>query len=416
MKLWRKMLLSLTISASLLAGTSAPAMAAPPQPTIVKVNDQKIDYGTGTPVINEKTMLVPLRSTLKAMDAKLAGTTKNSITVVVNGKSVTLQSKLTQIDGVAYVPIRIVGDAAGYKVHWDAKTRTVQMISQNGGAATATAPASETSQAGGRGFMWEVESNGNTVYLVGSMHLADDSFYPLRKEYEEAFAEADHLGVEVDISKAAGEEQQKLVMELGMYQDGSTIKDHISSETYAKLGEILKKNGMKPDALDPFKPWVAEVTVITLKSAKGGYEASAGIDLHFIQQAMERKIPIIELESYESQLNMFNNFSRELQEKNLNTALDHYDEEDNAIGHMAEMWKTGNEEALLEFTNLMAGDAEYNQAMLVDRNIGMANKIDGYLKNGKKEEYFIVVGAGHYMGEHGIIQLLENKGYKVVRK
>ena len=55
--------------------------------------------------------------------------------------------------------------------------------------------------------MWEVESNGNTVYLVGSMHIADDSFYP-RPEFEEAFAEADYLGVEIDISKAADEERE----------------------------------------------------------------------------------------------------------------------------------------------------------------------------------------------------------------
>ncbi|ANF98641.1 TraB/GumN family protein [Paenibacillus bovis] len=415
MKLWRKMLLSLTVSASLLTAASVPAAMAAPQPATVKVNMQKVNYGTDAPVISEKTTLVPLRSTLKALDAELTGTTPDSITVVVNGKSITLQSKLTEINGVAYVPVRIIGDAAGYSVRWDAQTRTVQLVSTSPGLGGTEAPVAEASQTG-RGFMWEVQSNGNTVYLVGSMHLADKSFYPLRKEYEEAFAKADHLGVEVDISKAAGEEQQKLIMQLGMYQDGSTLKDHISSETYTKLGDILEKNKMKRDALDPFKPWVAEVMISTLKPMEAGYEASAGIDLHFIQKAMERKIPVIELESYESQLNMFNNFSKQLQEKNLNTALDNYDEMGTAMDQMAEMWKTGNDQALLEFTNTMSDDAEYNQAMLTDRNIDMANKIDGYLKNGNKEEYFIVVGAGHYLGDQGIVQLLKNKGYDVVRK
>lgn len=76
----------------------------------------------------------------------------------------------------------------------------------------------------------------------------------------------------------------------------------------------------------------------------------------------------------------------------------------------------GDEKALLELTNSMAGDAEYNKAMLIDRNIGMADKIDGYLKSDKKAEYFIVVGAAHYLGEHGVIKLLEDKGYTVVRK
>ncbi|EBD8094969.1 polysaccharide biosynthesis protein GumN, partial [Salmonella enterica] len=187
----------------------------------------------------------------------------DTITAVVDGKTITLKSKLTRINGVTYAPIRIVGDAAGYEVRWDGTTRTVLLVSKGGGT--------EAVQTGARGFMWEVEHNGNTVYLVGSMHIADDSFYPLRKEFEEAFAEADYLGVEIDISKAADEAQQKLIMDMGMYQDGTTLKDHVSKETYAKLGAILKQSGLQVNALDAFKPWVAETTISSLKSVKAGY-------------------------------------------------------------------------------------------------------------------------------------------------
>ncbi|KHF36095.1 TraB family protein [Paenibacillus sp. P1XP2] len=404
MKHWKRMLLSITISAGLMA-TAAPAMAAPQQPA-VKVNNHAVQYAGGAPIIEQGTTYVPLKSTLQAMDATLTGAANDTIHAVVNGKTITLKGKLKRINGVTYAPIRVVGDATGYEVRWDAKTRTVLLISKG----------TETAKTGGKGFMWEVENNGNTVYLVGSIHIADNSFYPLRPEFEEAFAEADYLGVEIDLSKAAGEAQQKMVMDMGMYQDGSTLKDHISGETYAKLGKILQQSGMKPDALDAFKPWVVETTISSLKSVKAGYEAAAGIDLYFIQKAIERKIPVVELESYESQLSMFNGFSKELQEKNLNNALDNFDVLDDGVDKMAEMWKTGNDEQLLELTNSMAAEPEYNKAMLIDRNEKMAEKIDGYLKNGKKEEYFIVVGAAHYLGEHGIVKLLQDKGYAVVRK
>lgn len=89
---------------------------------------------------------------------------------------------------------------------------------------------------------------------------------------------------------------------------------------------------------------------------------------------------------------------------------------EDSVHAMADMWKSGNDEQLLEMTNSFSDDEEYNQAMLIDRNIGMAEKIDGYLKSGKNEEYMIVVGAAHYLGEHGIVKLLEDKGYTVVRK
>ncbi|MBT2765045.1 TraB/GumN family protein [Paenibacillus sp. ISL-20] len=405
MKNWKRMLLSLAISVGLLS-SAVPAMAAPQQQPAVKVDNQVVQYSLGTPIIDKGTTLVPLRTTLQALDVKLKGTADDTIHVVVDGKTITLKGKLKQINGVTYAPIRVVGDAAGYKVSWDAKTRAVLLVSKE----------TETAQAGGRGFMWEVESNGNTVYLVGSMHIADDSFYPLREEFEEAFAEADYLGVEIDISKAADEAQQKLILDLGSYQDGTTLKDHVSSETYTKLGDILKKNGLEPNALDAFKPWVAESTLASLKSATAGYEASAGVDLYFIQKAIESKIPVIELESYESQLGMFNDFSKELQEETLKATLDNFDVLDDSVNQMAEMWKTGSDEQLLELTNNFSDNEEYNKAMLIDRNIGMADKIDGYLKSDEKEEYFIVVGAAHYLGEHGIVKLLEDKGYTVERK
>ncbi|MDR0271433.1 TraB/GumN family protein [Paenibacillus sp.] len=404
MKNWKRMLLSLAISAGLLV-TSAPAMAAPQQ-TEVKVNDQAVKYTIDTPIIDQGTTFVPLKMTLQAMNAKLTDAADDTIHAVVNGKTITLKSKLKRINGVTYAPIRVVGDAAGYEVRWDAKTRTILLAPKAGASA----------KTGGRGFMWEVEKNGNTVYLVGSMHIADDSFYPLRSELEKAFAEADYLGVEIDLSKAADEAQQKIIMDLSMYQDGTTLKDHVSSATYAKVGKILEQSGMKPNAMDAFKPWVVGTTINSLKSVKAGYEAASGVDLYFTQKANERKIPVLELESYKSQLGMFDGFSKELQEKNLNDVLDNFDVLDDTVKKMAEMWKTGSEEQLLELTNSITADGEYNKAMLIDRNIKMADKIDGYLKSNKKEEYFIVVGAAHYLGENGIIKLLEEKGYTVVRK
>jgi len=389
------------ISAGMLA-TAAPAMAAPLQPEL-KVNNKTIDFATSAPIVDQGTTLVPLRTTLEALNVKLTDVENGTIHAVAGDQKITLSSKTKQVNGVTYVPVRTIGEAAGYTVYWDPATRTVFLLSK------------ETKEAG-RGFMWEVQNNGNTVYLVGSMHIADDSFYPLRPEFEQAFAEADYLGVEIDLSKAADEEQQNMIMKLGMYQDGTTLKDHVSKDTYAKVGDILEQNGMKRDALDAFKPWVVETTISSLKSVMAGYEATEGIDLYFIQKALERKIPIVELESYESQLSMFDQFSKELQEKNLNAALDNFDILDDGVDQMADMWKKGDEKALLELTNSMAGDAEYNKAMLIDRNIGMADKIDGYLKSDKKAEYFIVVGAAHYLGEHGVIKLLEDKGYTVVRK
>lgn len=264
--------------------------------------------------------------------------------------------------------------------------------------------------------MWEVKHNGTTVYLVGSVHVTDDNFYPLHSKYEKAFAEADYLGVEVDVTKAPDEEQQKMIVDMMTYKDGTTLKEHVSKETYAKVEDFLTKNGLKPNEYDRFKPWNVEMTILNM-ALKAGYKE--GVDIYFLQKAHERKIPVIELETRESQMGMLAGFSKELQEKNLNMTLDNYNSSviNDEVDGLIDMWKKGDDQTLLlKMTNDVASDPEYQKAMQIDRNIGMADKIEGYLESNKKEEYFVVVGALHYPGEYGIIKLLQDKGYNVVRQ
>ncbi|MNP80414.1 TraB family protein [compost metagenome] len=64
----------------------------------------------------------------------------------------------------------------------------------------------------------------------------------------------------------------------------------------------------------------------------------------------------------------------------------------------------------------MAVNEEYKKAMLVDRNIAMANKIEGYLNGTDQSVYLIVVGAAHMLDDTGIVSLLEKKGFTVTRK
>lgn len=406
MKPWKNMLLSLTVSVGLLA-SSVPALAATPKAsapdTTIQVNGKAIDYAYGEAVVQKGTTLVPVRLTVEALGGKLQDVKNGTVRVVVNGETVTLKDKAQLIGGVSFIPVRSLAEVAGYDVRWDRQTHTVLLVSKATGEAA-------------RGFLWEVKNGPTTVYLVGSMHIADDSFYPLRDEFEKAFAEADYLGVEIDISKAADEEQQQMISQMGMYDDGTTLKDHVSADTYKQLGELLTAHGLKADAFDQFKPWVVETTLGSLQASGAGYEADAGVDLYFIQQAVKNKIPVLELETYESQLGMFNGLSDDLQERNLKVAIESFDTIADSTDDMAEMWKSGDEKALLEMTNSVAEDPEYYKALLVDRNVGMADKIDGYLKSGKAEEYFIVVGAAHYLGNEGVLKLLEDKGYTISRK
>ena len=52
------------------------------------------------------------------------------------------------------------------------------------------------------------------------------------------------------------------------------------------------------------------------------------------------------------------------------------------------------------------------ETLLDDRNVAMAKKVRRYLKDAKRT-YFVVVGAGHLVGEKGLVALLEDPALQI---
>src|ERR1700750_1774051 len=50
-------------------------------------------------------------------------------------------------------------------------------------------------------FGWKATGKGGTIYLVGSIHVMSESFYPLNPALEAAFADSDLLVEEVDLGE-----------------------------------------------------------------------------------------------------------------------------------------------------------------------------------------------------------------------
>jgi uncharacterized protein YbaP (TraB family) len=55
--------------------------------------------------------------------------------------------------------------------------------------------------------------------------------------------------------------------------------------------------------------------------------------------------------------------------------------------------------------------ASMYEKLIYERNRNMAQKIEDFLKT--NETCFVIVGAGHLMGDKGIVEILKNKGYPV---
>ena len=277
-------------------------------------------------------------------------------------------------------------------------------------------------------LMWKAEDkDGNYAYLFGSIHAGDDMVNHLPDYFEKAYSDSDMLAFEVDMSDVFSSitTDTKFLTDM-IYSDGTTIKDHISTETYDSIVQILKENGMYNAMYDYYKPLMWESLLENIVIAKAGLNASNGVDITLTTRAKKDGKEINEVESMEFQMSMFNNFSDELIELMLAQYAEEnaIDEQVREITNLYEKWKKGTmtaedvaDDSEIDVDELTEEQQElleeYNTSMLTDRNSGMTQKLIEYMKSGKTA--MLVVGSAHFLGDEGIVSLLQEQGITVTK-
>jgi len=263
-----------------------------------------------------------------------------------------------------------------------------------------------------RFLMWKATSPTATVHLVGSIHVGDQGLYPLPAEVESAFAAAKVLAVEINVKSVDRMKTMELIQKYGMYSGEDSLSKHISKETSTALDEFCSKHNLPRAGVEQLKPWVVAVTIAALSWQQAGEDPSLGVDMHFLD---ESKPPqrIDELETMESQLNLFVDATEEEQLALLASTLKQGDKMKEMIWKIQTAYLSGDPEALRKIMDEQAdtGSKTLTKKLLDDRNVAMAGKIEEYLKG--KEQAFVVVGAAHIVGDKGIARMLRDKGYKV---
>ncbi|UNT55874.1 TraB/GumN family protein [Lysinibacillus capsici] len=278
----------------------------------------------------------------------------------------------------------------------------------------------ELAEQGSKGVAWIVEDEDTLVYLLGSIHLGTPDLYPFDKKLVTAFAESDALLVEANILDT---EALEYYSEKAMYTDGSTLKDAVAPETYAKLEQVAKLYGLPMDQLTVQKPWMLSSTLsmLAMDDSFGMTPqemAMHGIDIYFLLNAQLQQKPVIELEGTRAQVDMFEGLSPEAQEQSLVAVLDsiiHPSEENQSevLQEWFTSWKQGNVEEFARSFQAMEGtSSEFNEMLFGLRDEQMAKKIMNVLEE-KEGKYFVVVGSGHFLIDKNIRYHLEKNGYKV---
>ena len=87
------------------------------------------------------------------------------------------------------------------------------------------------------------DGQGNRAWLLGTIHIGLDYYYPLPEYVTSAYESADALAVEADIVAYPNDTQaQTQSIRQLIYTDGSTIKDHIPEQLYSQMVAIVESD------------------------------------------------------------------------------------------------------------------------------------------------------------------------------
>jgi uncharacterized protein len=276
-----------------------------------------------------------------------------------------------------------------------------------------SAQAGEKSDAGQKSFLWKVRSNTAMVYILGSIHLAKPDMYPLPEKIEKSFADAGTLALEADPSKAQDDKVLQQMLASALYQEGETLSEHLSKETYELAEREMEKLGVPMETFIRTKPWFLAITMETLELQRLGYDPANGIDIHFAGKAAGKK-RIVEIESFDYQIKLMNGFSEREQELFLLYTIRDTESLPTEINGLMKAWRYGDTKTMEGLvTRTISESPELRliyDKLIYRRNIDMTARIEQFLKG--KETAFVVVGAAHLVGKEGIIELLKKKGFK----
>jgi uncharacterized protein YbaP (TraB family) len=242
--------------------------------------------------------------------------------------------------------------------------------------------------------MWMAEGASNRVYLLGSVHLLREQDHPLPTVIDEVYAAAETLYMELDMDDLDPLLMQATINRLGMLDEGRSLRDVMGEDLYAEAESMAAELELPLEMLERTEPWLAAITVEQLALARIGFNPVYGVEMHLLKKASGDGKEILGFESVEQQLAYLDGLSLDAQRDLLMQTLT-------------------ESASIRDLMDDFSGYPELYDTIVADRNRLWVDTIDALLE--QDEDYLVIVGALHLVGEDGVPQLLEQRGVRVTQ-
>jgi len=263
-------------------------------------------------------------------------------------------------------------------------------------------------------FMWKATKGNQTIFLLGTIHIARPEFYPLPSPIESALTQADSLVVELAIDRIDKSQMLKSLQNVAAYTAGDSLEKHLTPKTKEALAAYLKWSGESLAMYNDYKPWMVQMLLESAAMRREGFASDLGIDRHLLSAAKKRNKKVLELETTESQFKALSSATDAEQDKLLFLSLSELKQLSERIQQFEKAWRTGDDAAMLKATQIDAGTEDlrkFHDEIILKRNILMTEKLEQLAKG--QSIVLCAVGSAHLVGDKGIPNLVKAKGYNV---
>lgn len=278
-------------------------------------------------------------------------------------------------------------------------------------AALAAVPA-QAAERFEQGLLWRIEGKGALAsHVFGTIHLADSRVTHLPGAVTREFNQARSLTIEAGLDSA----NLIALANRMLYADGRDLPGVAGAELFRRAAALSAGLGLPEPVLRMFKPWA----VALLLSAPQQDPADV-LDYVLARMATEQGKPVLELESLDEQVSVFEGMAEAEQIILLRHAVNNFERLPQLIGRLVEAYLARDLAAMWRISEESGGtggdtkrlNEVFIRRLIYDRNTRMVERMGARLTEGGA---FIAVGALHLHGDRGVLSQLERRGWRVTR-
>jgi uncharacterized protein YbaP (TraB family) len=263
-----------------------------------------------------------------------------------------------------------------------------------------------------RYLLWQVDGPASRVYLLGSVHVLRKGEDVRTPAIERAYAASSSLVMELDFDDfdvaALGDVMARKATDAG------GLVESLGEEGYGRAAERAARLGLDLEPLRPTEPWFAALSITDMALDRLGFGAEHGVEAHFTERARVDGKPIAGLETAEFQIGLLDAMPADQQRELFFKSIEEAEQLPGLLEEMLDAWRRGDEQTLrTELETNFEPFPDLYRSLIADRNERWVPAIDALLA--QPGDHLVIVGALHLIGEHSVIRLLEQRGYRISR-